>query len=77
MRYLDPGEPQVVDYFCSVVKQVVDNYNIDGVHLDDYFYPYPIAGESFNDDASYAKYGFGFETRADWRRNNVDKLLSV
>lgn len=74
-RYLDPGEPQVVDYFCSVVKEVVDNYNIDGVHLDDYFYPYPIAGESFNDDVSYAKYGFGFETRADWRRNNVDKLV--
>ncbi len=52
----------------------VSSYDIDGVHFDDYFYPYPVAGQVFDDDATYAQYGAGFAT-ADWRRNNIDLLI--
>ncbi|GER90771.1 hypothetical protein KDW_49330 [Dictyobacter vulcani] len=52
------------------------NYDIDDVHFDDYFYPYPIAGKDFPDDATYQRYGAGtFANKADWRRDNVSKLI--
>ena len=51
------------------------DYDIDGVHFDDYFYPYPVAGQVFDDAATYAQYGAGFPTLADWRRNNIDLLI--
>jgi uncharacterized lipoprotein YddW (UPF0748 family) len=53
----------------------VANYDIDAVHFDDYFYPYPVAGQQFADDATYQRYGAGFATKADWRRNNIDLLV--
>ncbi len=51
------------------------SYDIDGVHWDDYFYPYPVAGQIFDDDAEFAKYGGAFPDRASWRRDNIDKLV--
>ncbi len=48
---------------------------MDGVHFDDYFYPYPVAGQTFDDDAAYDAYGGGFSDRAAWRRDNIDKLI--
>ena len=45
------------------------------MHFDDYFYPYPVAGQVFPDDATFAQYGAGFPTLADWRRNNIDLLI--
>ncbi len=68
--YYDPGNPQVVDYIVRTIKEVVDNYNIDGVHFDDYFYP----SSSFPDNVSYDKYGKG-QNRDNWRRENVNTLL--
>lgn len=53
----------------------VARYPVDGVHWDDYFYPYPVAGEVFDDRAQYQAYGEGFSGRAAWRRNNVDLLV--
>ncbi|MQA96484.1 MAG: family 10 glycosylhydrolase [Streptosporangiales bacterium] len=73
--YLDPGNPAVRDHMRKVVDEVVTKYDIDGVHLDDFFYPYPIPGQRVNDDASYKKYGDG-KSRATWRRANVDALIS-
>ena len=55
---------------------VVGRYDIDGVHFDDYFYPYPGSGAPFRDGASFAAHGSGFATRADWRRANIDSLVS-
>jgi len=52
----------------------VRKYDVDGVHFDDFFYPYPQAGEDFPDDASFARYGRG-KARAQWRRDNVDTLV--
>jgi uncharacterized lipoprotein YddW (UPF0748 family) len=54
---------------------VVQHYDVDGVHLDDYFYPYPIAGKAFPDAATFKKYGAGYKNLGDWRRHNVDTLV--
>jgi uncharacterized lipoprotein YddW (UPF0748 family) len=80
--WFDPGEPEVQQHTIDVITDVLARYDVDGVHLDDYFYPYPIAGAAipvqFPDDASYAKYiaaGGAAMARADWRRQNVDLFL--
>ena len=73
--YYDPGIPEARQFIVDGVMEVVKKYDIDGVHMDDYFYPYRIAGEEFPDDASFEKYGTGFDNRADWRRNNVNVLV--
>jgi uncharacterized lipoprotein YddW (UPF0748 family) len=54
---------------------VAKNYDVDGIHFDDYFYPYAVAGQIIQDDATYRKYGQGFTNKADWRRNNIDLLV--
>jgi uncharacterized lipoprotein YddW (UPF0748 family) len=60
-----------------VFMDVVDNYDIDGVHMDDYFYPYPIDGQHINDSEAYKQYGAGFDNIKDWRRHNVDTLIEM
>jgi len=71
---MDPGIPETQQYIIDSIMEVVHNYDIDAVHFDDYFYPYPVAGVNFPDDASYSKYGNGMN-REDWRRNNVNTLI--
>ena len=73
--YLDPGNPEVREWVTAVIMDVVDRYEVDGVHFDDFFYPYPKDGEEFDDDASWEEYGGDFDSRADWRRDNVDQLM--
>ncbi len=77
--YFDPGIPQNRDFICKVVKDIVDRYDVDAIHIDDYFYPYPVAGQKFNDDASFQKYakkqGFSPDQKDDWRRDNVNLLI--
>ncbi|MEY4387345.1 MAG: hypothetical protein RLY20_2628 [Verrucomicrobiota bacterium] len=79
--WMDPGERDVQDYSTRVVLDVVRRYDIDGVHFDDYFYPYPeknSAGQDkdFPDDVSWRKFGANSGlTRADWRRRNVDQFI--
>ncbi|QDU57575.1 glycoside hydrolase family 10 protein [Aeoliella mucimassa] len=83
--WLDPGEPAAIDHSCKVVLDVVQRYDIDAVHFDDYFYPYPITDDegkeiSFPDEESWAKYQTSTParkqlTRDDWRRQNVNHLL--
>ncbi|NKZ08462.1 glycoside hydrolase family 10 protein [Actinomadura latina] len=71
--WYDPGLPQVRDLAAKAVMDVVDKYDIDAVHFDDYFYPYPEDGD-FPDGAAYKAYGKGMD-RGDWRRANVDALV--
>jgi uncharacterized lipoprotein YddW (UPF0748 family) len=71
--WYDPGLPQVRNLTTKVVLDVVRKYDIDAVHFDDYFYPYP-AGGDFPDGATYRKYGKG-KSRAAWRRANVNTLV--
>ena len=73
--FFDPGLPESRRFICKVVKDIVDRYDVDAIHMDDYFYPYPIQGKDFPDAVSFARYGKGFATKGDWRRNNVDLLI--
>jgi uncharacterized lipoprotein YddW (UPF0748 family) len=80
--WLDPGEKAVQDYTIKVIQDVVDRYDIDAVHIDDYFYPYPQRDEKgeiieFPDEPSWQKYlRFGGKlNRSDWRRENVNILI--
>lgn len=73
----DPGNPACRQHIAEVVAEVVANYDIDGVHLDDYFYPYPKAGEEFDDNASFAIYNEKGLTKADWRRENVNQTIRL
>ncbi len=73
---LDPGLPEAREYVIKVMADVVKRYDIDAVHLDDYFYPYRVAGKPFNDAKSYARYGQGMD-KDDWRRNNVSLFVSL
>ncbi|MBQ0048628.1 MAG: family 10 glycosylhydrolase [Bacteroidales bacterium] len=70
----DPGVPQNRTYICQVACDIVRRYDVDGLHIDDYFYPYPVAGVPIADDASYAQYGEGMN-RQDWRRHNVNLFI--
>ncbi len=72
--YYDPALPEVQQHLTKVVKEVVDNYDIDAIHFDDYFYPYTVPGKTFNDTASYKKYGAGLSL-GDWRRANVSNFV--
>lgn len=73
--YFNPGIPAVREYIAAGIMEVVQNYDIDGVHFDDYFYPYPVTGQVFADQATYQQYGAGFAQIGDWRRDNVNKLI--
>ena len=73
---LDPGLPEVRDYITGVVLDIAARYDIDGVHFDDFFYPYPPNQIGDEDDASFAAHGRGFTGRAAWRRDNVDRFVA-
>ena len=84
MLWMDPGEPAAAAHTLAVVADVVRRYDVDGVHIDDYFYPYPVSVPAVNgvempfpDNESYARYrlGGGQQGREDWRRGNVDSLV--
>lgn len=72
--YFDPGLPECRRFIGRVVDDIVSRYDVDAIHMDDYFYPYPIAGSEFPDENSYARYGNGMD-RGDWRRENVNALI--
>ena len=73
--YLNPGIPEVNNYVVDSIMEVVKNYDIDGVHMDDYFYPYKVKGQEYPDSTQYKKYGRNFSSIGDWRRNNINMLV--
>ncbi|GAA0548412.1 family 10 glycosylhydrolase [Chitinophaga japonensis] len=77
LRVLDPGLPAVRDYISSVITDILQRYDVNGIHFDDYFYPpsAPAGTTPFNDDSSFAADPRGFSNRADWRRDNVNLLI--
>ena len=84
LRWLDPGEPAAATHTLTVIEDVVRRYDIDGVHIDDYFYPYPVTGPDgrdrpFPDEPSWQRYRRlgGLLARDDWRRSNVDRLVEA
>lgn len=73
--YYNPGVPQARQFVETAIMDAVTKYDIDAVHFDDYFYPYPVAGQVFQDEAQYAAYGNGMSL-ADWRRDNINTLIT-
>ena len=73
--YIDPGLPEARDYVLRVILDILYRYDIDGLHIDDYFYPYRIEGEDFPDTASYFQFGRSYANKADWRRNNINTFV--
>ena len=79
-KYFDPGIPEVRKYVTNIIKDIVERYDIDGVHFDDYFYPYPIRDEHgkivpIPDNKTFNTYNGGFDNIEDWRRNNMDIFI--
>jgi uncharacterized lipoprotein YddW (UPF0748 family) len=75
--YLNPALPEVWSHLAAVVDELVTRYPIDAIHMDDYFYPYRIAGEAFPDSLDYLRYGKKFVNINDWRRHNVDTMIQL
>ncbi|AFZ26105.1 hypothetical protein Cylst_3995 [Cylindrospermum stagnale PCC 7417] len=75
--WMEPGSKVVQDRAYNVIIDVVRRYDIDAVHLDDYFYPYPIAGQSFPDEKTYTAYKSAGGTLSldNWRRENVNQMV--
>lgn len=73
--YYNPGLPEVRRFVQDAMLDALRRYDIDAVHWDDYFYPYPVAGQVFDDDDAFARHGGGFSDRAAWRRDNIDRLV--
>jgi uncharacterized lipoprotein YddW (UPF0748 family) len=69
------GLPEVRDYITEITVNIVKNYDVDGIHFDDYFYPYTVTGQVLKDEAAYQLYGQRFTNKDDWRRNNIDLLI--
>lgn len=75
--FFDPAYEENRQYIADIVADIVTRYDIDAIHFDDYFYPYPAGAKKFDaDGASYAKFGKG-RSKGDWRRENVDKLIEL
>lgn len=76
--YLDPGCPEAIKLITDGIAEIVKNYDVDGIHFDDYFYPSKTEAKNnqdFNDDETYKKYKGTFNNKEDWRRNNIDTLV--
>ena len=70
----DPAYQENRDAICEIVSDILKRYDVDGIHIDDYFYPYPAPGKKIPDGKSFAKFGNGMSLN-DWRRHNVDLLI--
>ncbi len=75
--FLNPGLPEARAYLEKVVMDIVERYDIDGVHIDDYFYPYPVKNLPFEDGETYNTYHTENQSLDDWRRSNVDDVIST
>lgn len=72
---LNPALKANRDYIASVVKDIVSRYDVDGLHIDDYFYPYPVAGQTIPDERDFRNNSNGIRNINDWRRYNVDMFI--
>ncbi|HIT76072.1 MAG TPA: family 10 glycosylhydrolase [Candidatus Avipropionibacterium avicola] len=73
--YYNPGIPEVREFVQDAMLDAVARYDIDGVHFDDYFYPYPVDDLDYPDADTYQEYGRGIDSIEDWRRDNINLLV--
>jgi len=72
---LNPGIAENRDYICEVAKDIISRYDVDGIHMDDYFYPYPVKGETIPDAEQFRQFSNGIKDINDWRRYNVNLFI--
>ena len=75
--YFDPARPETREWICTIVQDIVSRYDIEAIHMDDYFYPYPAGGKKLPDEASFQKDPRGFDNIHDWRRDNVNLAIQA
>lgn len=75
LTILNPALKENRDFICDVVRDIVSRYDVDGLHIDDYFYPYPVAGLAIPDDADFRRFSNGIRDKNDWRRYNVNLFV--
>ena len=75
--YFDPGLEETREWICTVVQDIVQRYDIQAIHMDDYFYPYPSGKLPLPDAETFQKYPRGFDNIEDWRRNNVNLAIQA
>jgi len=75
--YFDPGQPITREWICTVVQDIVDRYDIQAIHMDDYFYPYPSGKLELPDSETFARYPRGFTDIKEWRRDNVNLAIQA
>ena len=73
----DPGLNENRRYICQIAADIVRRYDVDGIHMDDYFYPYPVAGMTIPDQATYITHKNGIDNVDDWRRYNVNLFMEM
>ncbi len=73
--YFDAGIPEVRELVALGVREICEGYEVDGIVFDDYFYPYPVSGAEFDDADTFEKYGGGYGSLADFRRDSINKLV--
>lgn len=73
----DPGLNENRRYICQIAADIVRRYDVDGIHMDDYFYPYPVAGMTIPDQATYITHKNGIDNVDDWRRYNVNLFIEM
>ena len=73
--YFDPGLDVTREWICTIVQDIVTRYDIQAIHMDDYFYPYPAGGKPLPDTKTFAAHPRGFTDIRDWRRNNVNLAI--
>ncbi len=76
-KYFNPGVPEVRKYTNKIVTDIVQNYDIDAIHFDDYFYPYKIKDTPFQDEDAFKEFGASFypNNLDNWRRDNVNTII--
>ena len=72
---MNPAMEENREYICNVVGDILRRYDVDGLHIDDYFYPYPVAGQTIPDARQYKEAPNGINNIGDWRRYNVNLFI--
>lgn len=73
--YFNPGLDETREWICTIVQDIVERYDVQGIHMDDYFYPYPVGGKPLPDEDTFTANPRGFTDIRDWRRNNVNMAI--
>lgn len=73
--YFEPGLDETREWICMVVEDIVCRYDVDAIHMDDYFYPYPLPRQALPDRECFEAHPRGFTDIRAWRRNNVNMAI--